>query len=82
MNIAPGHTPLLARFGCRLGAAAEFAHQIEKFVHADARRDIFQRAETHDSLAIDHERRRESDAAIFAAVEQPVRFHHFASGVA
>lgn len=64
------------------GAAAEFAHECEQFLDVDARRDFFQRAETHDAIVIYYERGRESDAAFFCAVEQVIRFDDFAAGVA
>ena len=72
----------LARLRRRFAAAAKLSHQSEQLIDVDARCDLFKRAETYDSLAIDHKCRGECDAAFFAAVEQPVCLDDFAPRVA
>ena len=72
----------LARLRLRFGAVAEFAHQVEQLIDADARGDILESTEAHHSLAIDHECGRERDTAVLARVEQAVRLDRVARGVA
>src|ERR1700735_2411451 len=72
----------LARLRRRFAAAPKLSHQSEQLFHVDARCDAFKRAETYDSLAIDHKCRGKCDAAFFAAVEQPVCLDDFATCVA
>jgi hypothetical protein len=67
-----GEDAAVAWFGLRFGATPKFAHQSKQLIDADARCDLFQRAESHDAIAIDHKRGRESDAAFFTRVEQAV----------
>ena len=51
----PGEHATRARLRSRFDTAAKRAHQVEQLIDVDARRDLFERAETHDALAIDHE---------------------------
>ena len=53
-----------------------------ELLDAYSRRHFLERAETHDSIAIDHERGRKRDSAFLSAVEQSIRLHCFARDVA
>src|SRR5271154_211684 len=77
-----GKDAALARLRRRFAAAAKLSHQSEQLIDVDARCDFFERAETYDSLAVDHKCCGKCDAAFFGGVEQSVCLDDFAPRVA